>query len=119
MAKTKIVGIEGLTGEQVAEEVAKGGRFVFYLWCASGVVLTIKRPTSIYFIRAGESRLSRGLLPSFMTLLLGWWGIPWGPIYTIQSLVTNFRGGRDITDQIARAPRPSGPPPVPSINNLV
>jgi hypothetical protein len=25
--------------------------------------------------------------------VLGWWGIPWGPLYTVQSLVRNTRGG--------------------------
>jgi hypothetical protein len=34
-----------------------------------------------------------GLLYSFGTLLLGWWGIPWGPIYTVQAIARNFRGG--------------------------
>ena len=40
----------------------------------------------------------------FITWLLlaavGWWGIPWGPIYSIQSLYTNITGGHDVTDQI-------------------
>jgi hypothetical protein len=34
-----------------------------------------------------------------LTSLLGWWGIPWGPIYSIQSLVTNFRGGKQVQFQ--------------------
>jgi ATP-dependent phosphoenolpyruvate carboxykinase len=32
--------------------------------------------------------------------LLGWWGIPWGPIYTIAAVVTNIRGGKDVTAEI-------------------
>jgi hypothetical protein len=27
-----------------------------------------------------------------MTLVFGWWGIPWGPIWTLQALVNNARG---------------------------
>jgi len=34
-----------------------------------------------------------GLPYSFGTLLLGWWGIPWGPVYTVQAITRNFRGG--------------------------
>jgi len=30
---------------------------------------------------------------TLLSLLLGWWGIPWGPIYTVASLVRNVRGG--------------------------
>jgi len=30
---------------------------------------------------------------STLSLLLGWWGIPWGPIYTVQVVGGNLRGG--------------------------
>ena len=42
-------------------------------------------------------------LVCFAALLFGWWGIPWGPIWTIGSLVTNLRGGRDITREVLQA----------------
>jgi hypothetical protein len=35
-----------------------------------------------------------------LSAFLGWWGIPWGPIYTIQSLSKNISGGKDVTDQV-------------------
>ena len=31
------------------------------------------------------------------------WGIPWGPIWTIQSLAVNFRGGKDVTDAVVKS----------------
>ena len=34
-----------------------------------------------------------GLPCSFFTFLLGWWGLPHGPIYTVQSIYRNFKGG--------------------------
>jgi hypothetical protein len=37
-----------------------------------------------------------------VTWLLGWWGIPWGPFYTLQALVQNLRGGRKPGDANAR-----------------
>jgi hypothetical protein len=33
------------------------------------------------------------------TLLLGWWGIPWGPIYTVQAIAKNFSGGIVLSSQ--------------------
>ena len=36
-------------------------------------------------ISAEVTRLSN------LSLLLGWWGIPWGPIYTIRALVINSK----------------------------
>jgi hypothetical protein len=34
------------------------------------------------------------LKASMVTWTLGWWGIPWGPIYSIQALWTNMLGGK-------------------------
>jgi hypothetical protein len=34
-----------------------------------------------------------GVAYSTATLLVGWWGIPWGPIRTIQYVVRNSKGG--------------------------
>jgi hypothetical protein len=96
----KIVGIEGLDGQQLAAELRKGGKFVIFKYCISIVILTFQRPSDIYFIRAGESAVGKGIGFSAASLLLGWWGIPWGPIYTIGSLYTNFTGGKDVTQAV-------------------
>jgi len=96
----KIVGIEGLDGQQLASELQLGGRFVIYQYCISILILTFKRPSDIYFVRAGESAVGKGLGFSLISLLLGWWGIPWGPIHTIGSFITNFRGGKDVTQEV-------------------
>ena len=96
----KIVGIEGLDGQQLALELQRGARFLIYQYCISILILTFKRPSDIYFVRAGESAVSKGLGFSFISLLLGWWGIPWGPIYTIGSFITNFGGGKDVTQEV-------------------
>ena len=31
------------------------------------------------------------------TLLLGWWGIPFGPVFTIRALYRNLAGGDEAT----------------------
>jgi hypothetical protein len=58
------------------------------------------RGSSIYFIRAGHSAAGKALGYSLISLLFGWWGIPWGPIWTIATIVTNCRGGRDVTGEL-------------------
>jgi hypothetical protein len=38
--------------------------------------------------------------------VINWWpggGIPWGPIYTVQSLWVNLKGGHDLTPEAATA----------------
>ncbi len=96
----KIIGIEGLTWEELSRELQQGGRFVIYEYCISIVVMTFKQPSDIYFIRAGESAVGKGLGFTGLSLVLGWWGIPFGPIFTIWAVVTNFSGGRDVTREV-------------------
>lgn len=96
----KINGIDGLSSEQIQQEVQRGARFVMYQYCISVLVMTFKRPSAIYYVRPGEGSVGKGLGFSGLSMLLGWWGVPWGPIYTVQSFWVNFRGGRDVTREI-------------------
>jgi hypothetical protein len=96
----KIKGIEGMSGSELQAELQRGGKFVLFQYCVSIVIMTFKRSSDIYFIRASENAASKGLVFSLISFLLGWWGIPWGPIYTIQALATNLRGGKDVTQQV-------------------
>lgn len=96
----KIQGIDGMSKEQLHFEIQNGGKFVLFQYCISVVVLTFKRPSDIYFVRPGESAMTKGLGFTLLSAVLGWWGIPWGPIYTIQSVYVNLSGGRDVTDSV-------------------
>ena len=96
----KIRGIEGLSQSEFDFELQRGAKFVLFQYCISVVVLTFRRPTDIYFIRSGESAVGKGLPFTLLSLVAGWWGIPWGPIYTIQSVYSNFQGGKDVTQQV-------------------
>jgi hypothetical protein len=93
----KIVGIEGLSAAQLRDEVDRGGRFVVYGWCVSFLILTLKRSSDITFVRAGESRVAAGLGWTVLSFFLGWWGFPWGFIYTPMVLIQNLGGGTDVT----------------------
>lgn len=95
-----IKNIEGLSPQQVVDEVNRGGKFVMYQYCISIILMTFKQPTDIYFMRAGESGVKHHIGYTIMTFLLGWWGIPWGPIYTIGVLYSNLSGGKDITPEV-------------------
>lgn len=95
-----IRGIEGLSPEQLNFELQRGGKFVVYQYCVSLLVVTFRRGSGIYFVRAEESRVKRALPWIVLTCLMGWWGIPWGPIWSIQALILNFRGGKDVTGAI-------------------
>jgi hypothetical protein len=99
----EIQGVNGLTDEQVAEEVRNGAKFVFFTYTVSIIVMTFKRPTDIYFVRSHENRVLKGMGWTVLSLFFGWWGIPWGPIYTIGTLFRNLAGGRDVTEEVLKS----------------
>ncbi len=97
----KIIGMENISaGGQLQQELQQGGKFVIYQYCISLLVITFKRSSNIYFLSHEENAVLKGLPFTLLSLLLGWWGIPWGPIYTVQSIWTNFSGGKDITREV-------------------
>ena len=96
----KIVGAEGMTATEINMELQKGGKFVVNQYCVSVLILTFRRSSDIYFIRADENAVTRGIVFTLLSLVAGWWGIPWGPIWTITTVITNLRGGKDVTAQV-------------------
>lgn len=97
-----IRGLEGLSDSQIEMELANGGKFVVFEYCISIIVMTFRQPSALYFIKSSESPFMVGLPYTVLSLLLGWWGFPWGPIYTFSSIATNLRGGKDITDAVTK-----------------
>ena len=100
-SELRIRGIDGLGPADLETQIRAGGRFVFYEYCISLVVVSLRRPTYIYFLRPGQYGVVRGLPFVLVSLLLGWWGIPWGLIYTPLTLITNLSGGCDVTEQVS------------------
>jgi hypothetical protein len=87
---------------QTVTEDAPGYRLVFYEYCISLVFITLRRPTRLYRVPADSWGLLPGLPYTLVTLLFGWWGIPWGFIYTPLVLWTNLSGGREVTAEESR-----------------
>jgi len=118
MPNSKIRGVAGMSPDRLRFELERGGRFVVFQYCVSVIFITFKRSSPIYFIRAGENPLAKGIGFTLLTLVAGWWGIPWGPIFSAQSIYRNLSGGKDVTKEVAAAVIPPKPPvakrPVPT-----
>jgi hypothetical protein len=111
---TKIIGMEEImSGGQLQQEIQQGAKFVIYQYCISLLIITFKRSSNIYFIRHEENAIVKGLTYTLISLVLGWWGVPWGPIYTIQSVWVNFNGGKDVTREVLASM--STPPQSPGL----
>lgn len=96
----RIKNIDGLSADDLQREVQNGGRFVFFPVTISVIVVTFKHTSGVYLVRAGENAVLKGLPFTLVSLLFGWWGIPFGPIHTYESLRANFRGGKDVTEDV-------------------
>ena len=101
----QIKGLEGLSGEEIQSALDRGGKFVIFEYTISVILMTFKNPSDIYFIRPGEGTTGKSIGFTILTLVLGWWGFPWGPIYTIAALVTNLGGGKDVTADVLNSMR--------------
>jgi hypothetical protein len=92
-----------MTRQELLNEIKLGARFVRYAYCFSIIFLTYSRQTEPRFIPAGRSKVIAGLPWTTLVVFTGWWGLPWGPIRTVQCIVRNMRGGHDITDDVVNS----------------
>jgi hypothetical protein len=96
----KIKNIDGLSVADMQQAVNDGGRFVFFAYTISFLLVTFKRKSGVYFIRAGENAAAKGFQFTVISSIAGWWGLPWGPKYTIDAIATNLKGGKNITNEV-------------------
>ncbi len=105
-----IKNAEHLNDHQLAQAIAQGGRVVEFSWCVSVLVMSFRR-TSRVFIAPGEGTFSAHLPYTALSLAAGWWGFPWGLIFTPLTLIHNLSGGTDVTGEYAHAlPAPAAHP---------
>jgi hypothetical protein len=95
--QSEVIGLEGLTNEEVLWELRNGAKFVVYQYCVSLLIVTLYRSSEVHFIRSNESAVLRGMKYTLISLVLGWWGFPFGPIYTVAAIAINLSGGRNVT----------------------
>ncbi len=93
----KIKNTEGLKVSEIKQLVQQGAKFVIFPYTISFILMTLKRNSDIYFIRPNEGSFKYSFKYVLLNLFVGWWGIPWGPIYTIGAIYKHIIGGNDVT----------------------
>ena len=89
-----------MTLEELNNEIENGARFVIFTYTFSIIFLTIRRPTKdIYFVKNEELPIKYGYPFLLISILFGWWGIPFGLIYTPMSIYDAFCG-KDVTEEV-------------------
>lgn len=106
----QIHGVGNMTVSELRQEVQQGGKFVVYLYCVSILILTFKRSSAIYFIRANENAVLKGLPFTFLSLLAGWWHLQLLPS---KPLSRTCKEGNDITPEMMNSLNRAQAQPLP------
>jgi hypothetical protein len=96
----QIKNIDNLKVSEIKALINQGAKFVVFPYTISILVATFKRNSDIHFIKPKENTIKYSFGYIFINLLLGWWGIPWGPIYTLGALFSHIGGGKDLTREV-------------------
>jgi hypothetical protein len=94
------ISVNPPAAKEIAQWLESGGRLVVYDFCISFILITFRRTSAPVYLRSGDRGIVRGLPYSLLSLLFGWWGLPWGVIYTPLTIVTNLRGGFDVSARL-------------------
>jgi hypothetical protein len=63
-----------------------------YQACVSLVILTLRFRSPRRIVGSRESQRT-GVLYTLISAVAGWWGVPWGFVYTPQAIYRNLKGG--------------------------
>lgn len=60
--------------------------------CLSFLFVSFRMPSRFYIKGYHKTKII-GIAYALISLIFGWWGLPWGPVYTVQSVIKNITGG--------------------------
>lgn len=75
-----------------ADPITYATRLHVYETVLSFLIVTVRLP-SRYVIAGSDAPLRLGC--TAFSLAFGWWGIPWGPLWTGKAIVGNLRNGKN------------------------
>ena len=97
----KYAPVREKTYATVVDQVMDGTRFVTIPYVFSIVILSFQRSMGgVHVVRTGEWPGGKMIQATFITCLFGWWGFPFGILFSILSCFHLFFGGRDVTREI-------------------
>lgn len=96
----RIKNTGGLSVYELQQKVNDGSRFVYYPYTLSLGFFSFRLKSAVYLTHPGENTVTRRSFFTLLSFLFGWWGIPFGPKYTIKAIRTNLRGGKDVTNEV-------------------
>lgn len=87
--------------DELKKVINQGGRFIVFPYCISLIfAITLKRLSPAILITSDEEYRDRAKPYRAISLVFGWWCIPWGPMRTLQFLKQIKNGALDVTSDI-------------------
>lgn len=97
----KLIIEQDLSLSELEQKISNGSRFITFQYCVSVFfAVTLQRFSPAVLIDRDDEVVKLRKKYNILSLIFGWWGIPWGPIYTVKSISVNKKGGLDVTDDI-------------------
>lgn len=84
----------------LCQKVTAQPRYVIFYNVKSFLIMTYRTPVQGIFCRSCADE--KAFRSTVTTWLLGWWGFPWGIIYSIHAIINNLSGGSQPKDVNAR-----------------
>jgi hypothetical protein len=102
MKTMTIKNTAGMSFRQLEASISNGGKFIVYGYCVSIIALTFRLTSDPFFIKKEEDPAKYRGPYTLLSLVMGWWGIPWGPVYTVDMIRINKKcgGGIDVTAEV-------------------
>lgn len=98
--RVRLRNTENESVNTIQNKITKGYRFIVYPFCISLILFSIHVISPAYFVGPSDYRKKQARRYNLLSLIFGWWSIPFGPSKTINSIKTNLKGGVDITEDI-------------------
>jgi hypothetical protein len=96
----RIKNTGGMSVDDVQEIVNNGGRFVYYPYTLSFGFFSFRLKSALYLIHPDQKKTRKRYYFIMLSFLFGWWGVPFGPGYTLKAIRTNLRGGKNMTNEV-------------------
>ena len=91
--------IKKLSVTELQTAIESGSRVLIFPYCISVGIMSFRRHSGPRLVGERESAFAASLPWLAITLIAGWWGIPWGIFWSLESVFFCVTGGRDITNE--------------------
>jgi Ca2+/Na+ antiporter len=83
-------------GTYNGHSITKDTQIIRYLFVFSFILFTSRVP-SRWYVKGKDNTALAVAAYTLGSAVAGWWGVPWGPVYTVQALYRNLRGGYRVS----------------------